>query len=69
VTDISKGPQGQEVHRISCFEILVIIYQSTWCNIPKDLNRQQHHWDSVDPAFTGTHSQRVLANVTTGCYW
>jgi hypothetical protein len=53
----------------SSFEVLVIIYQPTWCNVPKDLNRQQHHCDNLDLASTETHSQRVLANVTTGCYW
>lgn len=34
----------------------IIIYQSTWCDIPKDLNRKQHHCDNLHLALIESHS-------------
>lgn len=56
MTDVSKGHQGQAGHRLSSFETLVIIFQSTWCNIPKDLILQQHHCEGLNLALKETHS-------------
>jgi len=52
---VTPHHKGNNYQPFNAFKTLVTIYQSTWCNIPEDLNFKKYCCKNLKSTFSGYH--------------